>query len=160
MNFKSAEKTELKPIFCGNEKIAYRDPACCFVDNTFYLFMTVSEKRDGFLYNTVGISQSKDLKNWTTPKIITEYNLETNYCSPGNILRFNDEYVICITSYPMPFPYSVQHYANEDARLFLMRTKDFKTFSEPEIILPKGNTPANELGRMIDPFIFRDIKNP
>lgn len=160
MIFKPVEISDLKPVFSGNEEIAYRDPACFYQNGTFFLFMTVSHKKNGYLYNTIGLSESKDLINWTKPEIITEYNTETNYCSPGNVLKTPDEYIICFTSYPMPFPYEVQHYANENARLYLMRTKDFKNFSSPELICAKGNIPEKDLGRMIDPFIFRDINEP
>ena len=35
-------------IFQGNEKIAYRAPACYCYNGVYYLFFTVSEKEDGY----------------------------------------------------------------------------------------------------------------
>jgi len=141
-------------IFKGNERFAYRDPACVLFGDTYCLFFTVSEKEDGYMYNRIGMASSKDLVSWTEPVIITDKDLNTNYCSPGNIIKRGDEYIMCFTSYPMPFKYSVCDHADETARLFTMSTRDFETFTEPLMLLPKGDTPADELGRMIDPFII------
>lgn len=145
-------------ILKGNDKYAYRDPACFYKDGIYYLFFTVSEKDGGYMYNRVAISESKDLKSWTEPRIITERNVNTNYCSPGNIIEHNGEYIICLTSYPMPFTYETQHWADESARVFTMRTKDFKTFTEPELLNPKGDIPQADIDRMIDPFIIKKDK--
>lgn len=142
-------------IFKGNDKFAYRDPACFYKDGTYYLFFTVSEKDNGYMYNRIGLSKSTDLKNWTEPEILTEKNYNTNYCSPGNIIEKDGEYIICFTSYPMPYPFEEKSWADENARLFTMKTKDFKTFTKPEILNPKTGTPNNEIGRMIDPFLIK-----
>jgi hypothetical protein len=141
-------------VFHGNDRFAYRDPACCFVDNTCCLFFTLSEKDGDFLYNRLAMSRSTDLKNWSEPVLLTDRDLSTNYCSPGNVLRQGDDYVLCFTSYPMPFPLSERWTGDETARLFTMRTKDFVHFSQPQLLNPKGDLPQEALGRMIDPFIF------
>ena len=141
-------------IFEGNEKIAYRDPTCFYHGGKYHLFFTVSELDGEYMYNRIGRSTSEDLVNWTEPVLITERSRFTNYCSPGNIIQHNGEYVICFTSYPMPEPYRVRHWANDDARLFTMRTKDFEVFSEPRILNPKTGTDKAQIGRMIDPFII------
>lgn len=141
-------------IFKGNDKFAYRDPACFLFEDTYFLFFTVSEKDDGYMYNRIGMSKSKDLVNWTEPKIITERNLNFNFCSPGNILKKDGKYIMCFTSYPMPFKYSVRDHADETARLFTMSTSDFESFSEPLMLYPKGNTKNKDMGRMIDPYIL------
>lgn len=145
-------------IFKGNDKYAYRDPACFYKDGIYYLFYTVSEKDGEYMYNRIGISESTDLKNWTEPRLITEKNFLTNYCSPGNVIEHNGEYILCFTSYPMPFPFKERSWADDNARLFIMRTKDFKTFTEPELLNPKGDMPVEEIGRMIDPFIIEKDK--
>lgn len=49
-------------IFSGDERFAYRDPACYFFDGEYHLFFTVSEKENGYMFNRVGHSVSKDLK--------------------------------------------------------------------------------------------------
>ena len=81
-------------IFEGNDRYAYRDPACCMVDGVYYLFFTVSEKQEGYMYNYLGMSKSTDLKQWTEPRILTEKNLKTNFTSPGNIIKKGEEYAI------------------------------------------------------------------
>ena len=141
-------------IFKGNERFAYRDPACCFEDGICHLFFTVSEKDDGYMYNRIAHSQSSDLKNWTIPEFITPKDTELNFSSPGNIIRHNGEFLICICSYPLTKPFAEEWIAHDTARLYLIRTKDFKSYSEPELINPKGNTLPDDLGRMIDPYIL------
>lgn len=142
-------------IFNGNEKTAYRDPACYYYEGNYHLFFTVSEKENGYMFNRVAHSVSVDLKKFTEPELITEKDIAKNFCSPGNVIEHNGEYLICITSYPMPFPYSQKSCADDTARLFFIKTKDFKTFSSPERIFPKGRACVDE-GRMIDPFIFNN----
>lgn len=141
-------------LFRGNDRFAYRDPACCFYQDACYLFFTVSEKDGGFMYNRVAMSRSTDLKTWADPVFLTGKDLSTNFCSPGNIIGRGGEYVMCITSYPMPFPFAQRHTGDETARLFTMSTTDFVHFTPPKLLNPKGNTPPEQLGRMIDPFIF------
>jgi len=141
-------------LFEGNDRLAYRDPACIFWQGAYYLFFTVSEKENGYMYNRVGMSISRDLINWTEPRLLTPKDVNLNFCSPGNIIKAGEEYVICFTSYPMPFPYARRHYADDTARLFLMRTRDFEHFTDPELLNPKGDALVEELGRMIDPFIL------
>lgn len=140
-------------IFMGNEEIAYRDPACYYFDSKYHLFFTYSEKENGYIYNRVGHSVSEDLISFSKPELITLRDCSQNYCSPGNIIKYDGEYWICVSSYPMRVPYKERIYADETARLFFIKTKDFKSFSCPERIYPKGNQNTNE-GRMIDPYIF------
>ena len=141
-------------IFEGTDRFAYRDPACIFWQDAYYLFFTVSEKEKGYMYNRVGMSVSRDLKKWSEIRLLTPKDEKLNFCSPGNIVKAGEEYVICFTSYPMPFPYEKRHCADETARLFTMRTRDFEAFSAPELLNPKGDTPVEAIGRMIDPFIL------
>lgn len=141
-------------IFRGNARFAYRDPACCFHNDICHLFFTVSEKIDGYMYNHIAMSQSRDLKTWTEPVCLTETNLNTNFCSPGNIIRRDGEYILCFASYPMPFPFAQRWIGDETARLFTMHTTDFVHFTAPQLLNPKGDTPEEALGRMIDPYIL------
>ena len=142
-------------IFNGNDKFAYRDPACFYKDGTYYLFFTVSEKDNGYMYNRIGLSKSTDLKNWTEPEILTEKNYNTNYCSPGNIIEKDGEYILCFTSYPMPYPFEEKSWADENARLFTMSTKDFKVYTNPKLLNPKTGVDEEDIGRMIDPFLIK-----
>lgn len=142
-------------IFKGNDKYAYRDPACYLHNGTYYLFFTISEKDDGYMYNYVAMSQSGDLREWSQPRILTPKNRELNYCSPGNVIKHGEEYVLCFCSYPLIVPFSERSSADDNARLFIMKTKDFQQFSDPELLNPKGDVSKKELGRMIDPFIIK-----
>ena len=142
-------------IFKGNEKYAYRDPACIFAEGVYHLFFTISEKCDGYMYNFVAHSTSRDLKSFSEPEIITERDKKKNFCSPGDVIRVGDKYRIFVTSYPMPDPFSVRWFADDSARLFFIETEDFVHFSEPERIYPKGKGCTDE-GRMIDPYVIED----
>ena len=140
-------------IFSGNESVAYRDPAGYFYGGVYHLFFTVSTKRDGYMFNRVGHSTSTDLCTFSEPELITEWDCTKNFCSPGNVVKFGDEFLISVTSYPMPRPFLEMPCADETARLFFIKTKDFKTFSSPERIYPKGRDCTDE-GRMIDPYLL------
>ncbi len=142
-------------IFKGNDKFAYRDPACFYKDGTYYLFYTISEKDGEYMLNRIAVSESRDLKSWTEPKFITERNRFTNYCSPGNVIEKNGEYIICLTSYPMSAPFKERWWAEDSARLFTMSTKDFKAYTNPKLLNPKTGVDEEDIGRMIDPFIIK-----
>ena len=148
------------PILRGSETVAYRDPACIYAGGVYRLFFTLSVKKDGYMYNSLALSESKDLEHWSEPRQITRDSLSENYCSPGNILCHNGEYLICVSSYPMPLPFAQRPYADETARLYFIRTADFVHFSSPELIRAKGDVPMEDMGRMIDPYVFRDRDDP
>ncbi len=151
----------MNPILRGNARTAFRDPACVYHAGTYYLFYTLSIKENGYLYNHIALSESRDLQHFTPPRILTQTDRTKNYCSPGNILFYKGEFVLCFTSYPMPKPYLEQDCADASARLFTMRTKDFRTFSEPALLRVKGDgVPVEQMGRMIDPFIAADKDAP
>lgn len=151
----------LPVLFQGDKTSAYRDPACVYFDGAYHLFFTLSVKENGYMYNYVARSISRDLLQWTEPKILTEKDNSKNYCSPGSIIRHGEEYLMCITSYPLPKPYAEDSIADETARLHLMRTGDFQTFTPPELIHAKGKEcPPGQDGRMIDPFILEDKDQP
>lgn len=147
-------------IFRGNDKEAFRDPTAVFFDGSYHLFFTKSIKENGYMYNFVAHSVSSDLIHWTEPRVITGKDRLKNYCSPGNIIKYKDELFLCVTSYPMPKPYDEQFYADDTARIYFIKTTDFKSFTEPEIIYAKGGENIEEMGRMIDPFVLRDKDNP
>ncbi len=142
-------------IFKGDDRLAYRDPTCFFKGNECHLFFTVSEKDGGFMYNRVAHSKSTSLKEWSNPEFITPRDCTLNYSSPGNVIEHNGLFYICVCSYPLPQPFSQNHIANDDARLFTICTKDFVSFSEPVLLNPKSGIPCEKLGRMIDPYIIK-----
>jgi hypothetical protein len=146
-------------IFKGNDSTAYRDPAVLYENNQFYLFFTLVKTVEGKIYSYTATSHSKDLKKWSDVKVITPKDQSLDYCSPGNIVRYNDEWVMCLQTYPRPDYTANQpvRYGNGDCRLFLMRSNDLVNWGVPEIIKVKGpDVKVSDMGRMIDPYLLED----
>ncbi|MGI5899561.1 MAG: hypothetical protein ACOX8S_06500 [Christensenellales bacterium] len=142
----------------GNEQLAYRDPAACFVDGRFHIFFTLVEKHKGTPCLCLATVISRDLKNFSPVRRLTEYDPRLNYSSPGSIIPWGGEYVLCLQTYPRP---KGEKYGDESARIFIMRTSNFESWSSPELLRVKGpDVPENEMGRMIDPFLLIDKDDP
>jgi len=149
--------TECLILLKGSSHVAWRDPACLYHSDEYHLFCTRSVlSEDGFMYNTVAYCHGKTLSDLSEPVDITPIDRHLNYCSPGCILSVGNEFYIPVSSYPLPLPYRESAIATADARIFFIRTVDFKSFSDPEPVLAKGDTGLENLGRMIDPYLFRD----
>lgn len=151
-------------IFKGNEHTAFRDPAVVFNEGWFHLFFTVVEiERGGKIFSYTSTSMSEDLIHWTTPRKLTPRDQRLNYSSPGNIVRFKDQWLLCLQTYPRP-GYDISQapkYGDKTARLFIMRSHDLQVWSQPELIRVKGpGIPESEMGRMIDPYILQDKDQP
>ena len=146
-------------IFKGNDSTAYRDPAVLYENNQFYLFFTLVKTEEGKIYSYTAMSNSKDLNHWSPVKVITPKDQSLDYCSPGNIVRYKNEWVMCLQTYPRP-EYSANQpprYGNGDCRLFLMRSKDLVYWDVPGIIKVKGpDVKVSDMGRMIDPYLLED----
>lgn len=151
-------------LFKGNETTAYRDPAVIFNDGWFHLFFTVTEiERDGKIFSYTSTSMSDDLIHWTTPRKLTPRDQRLNYSSPGNIIKFKNEWLLCLQTYPRPDYEASQmpKYGDQTARLFIMRSIDLQYWSKPELIKVKGAAvPESEMGRMIDPYLLQDKDQP
>lgn len=147
-------------IFQGDSVTAYRDPAILYNDNKFYLFFTLIEVgKDGKVFSYTATSVSKDLRKWTTPRKITPRDQNLDYCSPGNVIKFRNQWILCLQTYPRPDLFITQpvRYGNANARIFIMRSKDLINWSEPELLKVKGdNVPVEKMGRMIDPYLIED----
>lgn len=146
-------------IFRGNDTTAYRDPAILFHENAYYLFFTLVKTEEGKIYSYTAQSQSSDLKNWSTPKILTPKDQTLDYSSPGNVIKFKDEWILCLQSYPRPNHTVDQEvrYGSKDARLFIMKSKDLNNWGKPELIKVKGaDIDVADMGRMIDPYLLED----
>jgi hypothetical protein len=150
-------------IFKGDEITAYRDPAILFYDNTLFLFFTLVRTENRYVYSYTAMSKSKDLKNWSNIKIITPRDMSLDFSSPGDVVRFKKEWVLCLQTYPRP-NYKVNEmprFGTEDARLYLMRSKDLEHWSTPEILKVKGpEVSFKDMGRMIDPYLLEDENDP
>jgi len=146
-------------VFKGDDKTAYRDPAVLYHDNKLYLFFTLIRTEAGKVYSYTAMSHSSDLKNWSPVKIITPRDQSLDFCSPGNVVRYHNEWVICLQTYPRP-DYTVAQmprFGTGDARLYLMRSKDLENWSTPEMMKVKGpEVSFAKMGRMIDPYLLED----
>lgn len=151
-------------LFHGNEKTAYRDPAVLFHNGTFYLFFTLVEtEEDGMICMYTATSESSDLVSWSPPVKLTVKDQNLNFSSPGNIIRYGDEWLLCLQTYPRPGCRANQPvvYGNRDARLFIMRSKDLANWSHPELLRVKGpQVEIEDMGRMIDPYLLEDKDEP
>ncbi len=151
-------------LFAGDGKTAYRDPAILYHGGSFHLYFTLVETEpDGLIYSYVAYSKSKDLVAWSEIRKITEKNQSLNYSSPGNVIRFGDEWWLCFQTYPRPAYAAGQpiRFGDEAARLYVMRSTDLDAWSAPELIRVKGDHVSPEdMGRMIDPYIFEDKGQP
>jgi len=148
----------------GDDRIACRDPAAFYHDGTFYLFYSFVETEDnGHVYWYTAMSTSPDLKEWSAPRKITPRDQTLNFSSPGNVIRFNNEWVLCLQTYPIPGLKRSDElrFANENARIFIMRSQDLIYWSEPELLYVKGpDVSREEMGRIIDPYLVADIHEP
>lgn len=144
-------------IFKGDHKYGFRDPAVIYHNGNFHLYFTLSETAaDGGYYNMTAYSKSSDLVHWTFPEVITARDRNLNYSSPGNIIRYNDEWIICLQTYPTP---NKETFGTRDSRIWIMRSRDLKSWSEAELLRVKGNNvPQDKMGRMIDPYLLEDVQ--
>ncbi|MHC4097365.1 MAG: hypothetical protein ACYSU3_15075 [Planctomycetota bacterium] len=148
-------------VLAGNENNHYRDPTAIYHDGIFRLFFTVNQPRDNkkYMVSFLGTTTSRDLVNWTPVKLLTPEDPALNYSSPGNIIRYNAEWIICFQTYPIG---SLKGFGGDGtARLFIMRSKDLENWSEPELLKVKGpDVPRERMGRMIDPYLIKDKDEP
>jgi sucrose-6-phosphate hydrolase SacC (GH32 family) len=144
-------------LMMGNDKTGFRDPAVIYNEGVFYMYysLVLSEENEK-IYWYVAYSKSDDLISWTDPVIITPKDQNKNFASPGNVIRFNDEWILCMQTYPMP-GYSRKdklRFGNEDCRIWITRSKDLENWSEPEMLWVMGS--GIDPGQMIDPFLIED----
>lgn len=145
-------------LFRGDDKVAYRDPTAVYAEGWFHLFFTLVETEDdGQVYMYLAKNKSRNLMDWELPKKLTPRDQSLNYSSPGNVIRYQDRWLICFQSYCRE---NGEKYGNANSRLYVMETEDLESFSEPRILMVKGDIPVRKMGRMIDPYLLQDAENP
>jgi hypothetical protein len=146
-------------VFRGDAETAYRDPAAIYHDGWFRLFFTVVKiEPDQKPYLYAAWSKSRDLAHWSDPKIFTPRDQRLNYSSPGNVVRYGDEWVLSLQTYPRP---NGEKYGNKDSRVWIMRSKDLENWGQAELLRVKGlDVPEEKMGRMIDPFLIESKDEP
>jgi hypothetical protein len=146
-------------ILKGDAKTAYRNPTAIYHDGVFHLYYSyVRHEEQARVYHYTALSKSRDLVNWTEPKILTPKDQNLNYGSPGNIVRFDGKWVICLQSYPTP---NNEKHGNKNARVWIMRSDDLENWSEPQMLMVKGpDVHFEKMGRLIDPYLVKDKNDP
>ncbi len=146
-------------ILRGGTKWAYRDPAVVYHEGTFYLYYTLSEMADdGGYYNMTALSKSRDLVHWSKPRVLTPRDRKLNYSSPGNVIRYEGKWVICLQTYPTP---NLERWGNATSRIWIQRSDDLESWSPPELLRVKGpDVAVEDMGRMIDPYLIEDADEP
>ena len=141
----------------GDETHAFRDPAVIYQHGVFRLFCTyVETEADGGIWMYTAVMRSTDLVHWSKPEKLTPRDRSLNYSSPGDIVEWQGEYVMCLQTYCRE---NGEKYGNERSRIYTVKSRDLKTWDEPKPILVKGDTPLCDLGRMIDPYLIFDRKS-
>ena len=149
-----------RPVFlAGDATIAYRDPCGHYHDGVFRVWHTqVHGEAGGDWVAATGVVESCDLANWTQPRVITPLDRRLNYSSPGNVIRYDGRWVMCLQTYPTPDGGRI---GDETARVFAMCSDDLVEWDEPELIAVKGPDVARvDMGRMIDPYLIEDKDEP
>ena len=149
-----------RPVFlAGDATIAYRDPCGHYHDGVFRVWHTqVHGEAGGDWVAATGVVESRDLANWTQPRVITPLDRRLNYSSPGNVIRYDGRWVMCLQTYPTPDGGRI---GDETARVFAMCSDDLVEWDEPELIAVKGPDVARvDMGRMIDPYLIEDKDEP
>jgi hypothetical protein len=146
-------------IFRGDSTTAYRDPAAVYHDGWFYLYFEINEiKADKKPYIRAAWSKSHDLAHWTAPKAFTPLDRNLNFGSPGDVVRFHNEWILCLQTYPRP---NGERYGNENSRIWMMRSQDLENWGKPELLKVMGPAVSQgEMGRLIDPFLLQDKNEP
>jgi len=146
-------------IFRGDATTAYRDPAVIYHDGVFRLFYTrIITNEDGKRFWAIVFSKSRDLVHWTKPKRITPLDQNLNFTSPGNVIRFKNQWILCMQTYPTP---NGEKYGNENCRVWITRSDDLEDWTEPEMLMVKGpDVPVEKMGRLIDAYLVEDKDRP
>ena len=142
-------------IFPGDATTAYRDPAAVYSNGWFYVYFSLVKIEElNRAYSYTAWSKSCDLVHWSEPKIFTPRDLKLNYSSPGNVVRYEDEWILCLQTYPRP---KGEKFGNENSRVWTMRSKDLENWGQAELLAVKGSdVTESKMGRLIDPFLLED----
>ena len=151
-------------IFRGNSHTAYRDPAVYYYRKKFYLFFTLVEiEPDSKIFSYTAMSTSINLSDWSKIIKITPRDQKFDYCGPGDVIRYKNQFILCLETYPRPNYTADQmpRFGDKNARIYIMRSTDLKKWSKPELIKVKGpGVSLEKMGRMIDPYLLKDKDNP
>ncbi len=143
----------------GDARIAYRDPAVYYHEGCFYLYFTLVEtEADGGVFLYLAMTTSRDLKEFTPVRKLSERDRALNFSSPGNVIRFGGRYCLCCQTYCRE---NGEKYGNANSRVWLRRSDDLLNWDAPELLRVKGDAVSDSgMGRMIDPYLLEDKDVP
>jgi len=137
------------PVLDRHPDVFVRDPALLCHAETFHCFHTAAEARPGGYRLFLDVTTSTDLADWTRPRRLT--TSELSFSSPGNAIRHEGKWVLCLQSYPIR---PGELYGSEDSRLWLMDSDDLLQWPEPRMIAPQGcRARWADSPRQIDPYL-------
>ncbi len=146
-------------LLAGDSHKAYRDPAVFYQEGVFHLFFTLVETEpSGKVFLYVAVTSTRDFQTFTPVEKLTVRDQRCNYSSPGSILRFDGAFRLCFQSYCRE---NGEIFGSGRSRIFQSSSPDLRHWSQPELLRVKGpDVPEQQMGRMIDPFWFRDKDDP
>ncbi len=139
------------PFLDRRPAVQARDPALLLADGVLRCYHTAVEDGPQGYRLCVDEVQSRDLVHWGAPRRLTEPAL--NFSSPGNLIRANGRWALCVQSYPMG---PGELYGNDTSRLWLMFSEDLDVWSAPRPIAPEGSRARwSRSPRQIDPYLVQ-----
>lgn len=143
----------------GDHRRAFRDPCALYQDGIWWLYYTLVEtEEDGRVFMYTAMSQSTNLRQWSEPLLLTPRDQHLNFSSPGNLIRIDNRWRMCLQSYPRPHG---EKYGNGDCRIWMMESEDLINWTTPKLLRVKGDQVAvEEMGRMIDPYFIENAGKP
>jgi hypothetical protein len=159
------------PFLEGTNDISFRDPCAIYHEGKLWLYYSyVRREENNRFYWYTALSQTEDLINWTEPKILTERGLDLNYSSPGNIIRHEGRWLLCLQTLPTPEKYRVDperarpspedtsHCTGDNnSRIWTLSSDNLMDWSDPKLLKVKGPDVSREnMGRMIDVYLCKD----
>ena len=129
-----------------------RDPALFHHEGVIHCFYTATWWDGDRLCSTIEHRRSLDLQSWSEPQVIGVPGL----CSPGNVLRVGERFVLCCQHYPMTMPVGGARVERHDCRLWLLWSHDLIHWGEPRVVTAGGCTESwsPDSRRQIDPCLI------
>ena len=93
-------KIESPIILRGDQSTAYCDPAILYHNRVFYLLYSLVKSRMMAIF--FQLYCRLDQIRWPPPRKLTPRDQLLNFSSPGNVIYFQQEWLLCLQTYPRP----------------------------------------------------------
>lgn len=114
------------PVLDRRPEFAVRDPAVVRHDGDIYMFHSVVDVQGERTRNWLGLSTSSNLCEWDSRTLAGS---EEMFCAPGNLIRRDGRWVLCLQNYPIP---SGEVTGDDSARLYLTESDDLRNWRLPD----------------------------